>query len=224
MSDPISSKEKVLKKLRKSLLQKDIFFNPDLDFDSDVFIREDLSLLESFARNIREANGFLIQSKNTYQFLDQFFSLAEKRGWQEIVCLEENLQTMLKGCEFPFALKTEAALSAEVGLTGCEALVARTGSILLSSKNNLSRTISAYPPIHIVVAYRNQLIYGLKEFFQKNDGAQSSAWSIITGPSRTSDIERTLVLGAHGPKELIVFLIDEDMTGQTPDIKLQNPK
>ena len=210
MSDPISSKEKVLKKLRKALLQKDIFFNPDLDFDSDVFVRDERPLVEVFSSNMEEVAGSVILCKNEYHFLDLLLSFLEEKGLKELVCLEEELKAMFMHCELPVMLKAEDSLTADAGITGCDALIARTGSVLLSSRKNLSRTISAYPPVHIVLAYRDQLIYGLKEFFKNNDGTQSSSWSIITGPSRTSDIERTLVLGAHGPKEIYVFIIDED--------------
>jgi len=73
--------------------------------------------------------------------------------------------------------------------------------------------ISFYPHQHIVIARTGQLVLDLKDAFAmlKNKyGSQiPSMISTITGPSRTADIEKTLVLGAHGPKELFVFLIDD---------------
>jgi L-lactate dehydrogenase complex protein LldG len=210
MSDNITPKEKILKKLRKSLLQKDIFFNSKLDFDTEVFVREDKPMLDCFKDNLTTAHGNFIYCLNTYHFLDRFLALAEDKGWQKISCVEERIKSSLQSCEMPFDLNPEAVFNADAGITGCNALIARTGSVLISSGENLSRTISIFPPVHIVVAYRDQLIYGLKEYFLKNDATSSSMWSIITGPSRTSDIERKLVIGAHGPEELYVFYIDID--------------
>ena len=101
---------------------------------------------------------------------------------------------------------------AEVGFTLCEALIARNGSILLSNAGMAGRRLSIYPPIHIVLAYSSQLVPelkdGLKLIKSKYGHKLPSMITTVTGPSRTADIEKTLVLGAHGPKELFVFLLD----------------
>ncbi len=101
---------------------------------------------------------------------------------------------------------------AEVGLTLCEALIARNGSILLSNANMAGRRLSIYPPVHIVLAYTSQLMTDLKDGFKhiksKYGNQLPSMITTVSGPSRTADIEKTLVLGAHGPKELFVFLLD----------------
>jgi L-lactate dehydrogenase complex protein LldG len=111
-------------------------------------------------------------------------------------------------------VKKDEVRIADVGLTGCDALVARTGSVVLSSKENLSRTLSIFPPVHVVVAYRGSVVYDLKNYFSALNtiDIQSlpSMISIVSGPSRTADIEKTLVLGAHGPKEIHVFYIDQE--------------
>ena len=101
---------------------------------------------------------------------------------------------------------------AEVGFTLCEALVARNGSILLSNANAAGRRLSIYPPVHIVLAYSSQLVLDLKDGFNlinmKYGNKVPSMISNVTPPRRTADIDKTLVLGAHGPKEFFVFLLD----------------
>jgi L-lactate dehydrogenase complex protein LldG len=92
-------------------------------------------------------------------------------------------------------------------------LVARTGSVLLSSAQQQGRTASVYAPIHICIAYSNQLVFDIKDALQlvkEKYGAQiPSVLSFATGPSRTADIEKTLVVGVHGPREVYVFLVDQ---------------
>ena len=99
-----------------------------------------------------------------------------------------------------------------VSITSCEALIARTGSVLITSATESGRRLSVYAPVHIVIAYTNQLFPEIKDALQhvrnKYNGTMPSLLSITTGPSRTSDIEKTLVLGAHGPKEMFVFLLE----------------
>ena len=99
----------------------------------------------------------------------------------------------------------------DAGITECDALVAQTGSVLVTSRSAGGRALSVLPPHHIVLARRDQLIADLPAAFallkQTYGAGMPSMISFITGPSRTGDIERILVLGAHGPKELTVLLI-----------------
>ena len=84
---------------------------------------------------------------------------------------------------------------------------------MVSSRQSAGRRLSIYPPVHIVVASVGQLLPDIRDaliFMKKKYGHRlPSMISMITGASRTADIEKTLVMGAHGPKELILFLIDD---------------
>ena len=123
------------------------------------------------------------------------------------------MQSLLSKYEFPFYSTDTEFLNADVGITYCEALVARNGSVLVSNGTAAGRRLSIYPHIHIVIAYTSQLVLDLKDGFkllkEKYPESMPSMVSNITGPSRTADIEKTLVLGAHGPKELYVFLLED---------------
>jgi len=74
--------------------------------------------------------------------------------------------------------------------------------------------MSVFPEIHLVVGYTSQLVPDLKQALQKikkkYQDNYPSVISVVTGPSRTADIEKTLVMGAHGPKELYIFLIEDN--------------
>jgi len=146
------------------------------------------------------------------QLIEILLNLAEEREWRKIYCWEPTLQELLKKYDYPFFETDKNFYQADVGLTLCEALIARNGSILVSNANNAGRRLGIYPNVHIVVAYTSQLVMDLKDGFKliKTKYGQNipSLISTITGPSRTADIEKTLVLGAHGPKELFVFLLD----------------
>lgn len=101
----------------------------------------------------------------------------------------------------------------EVGITECDAIVAQTGSILITSKSAGGRGLSALVPHHLVLAKTSQIVPDLPaayEFLhQRYQGKFPSMMSLITGPSRTGDIERIVVLGAHGPKKLTVLLLQD---------------
>ncbi|HEY5041289.1 MAG TPA: LUD domain-containing protein [Verrucomicrobiae bacterium] len=97
----------------------------------------------------------------------------------------------------------------DVGISECDALVAQTGSVLVTNRSAGGRALSVLPPHHVVLARREQLVADLPAAFellqQKYAGNFPSMISFITGPSRTGDIERILVLGAHGPKKMTIF-------------------
>ena len=97
-------------------------------------------------------------------------------------------------------------------ITRCEYLVARTGTIVMSSAQLSGRTTSVYAPIHVCIAFTNQLVYDIKDALtglkDKYKGKIPSLITFASGPSRTADIEKTLVTGVHGPKEVYCFLVE----------------
>lgn len=97
----------------------------------------------------------------------------------------------------------------DAGISGCDCLIAQTGGILVTSGSAGGRALSVLPPHHIVIASESQLVADLADAFallRRTHGTIPVFLSFITGPSRTGDIERILVLGAHGPKKLTVLL------------------
>ncbi|HEX3627614.1 MAG TPA: LutB/LldF family L-lactate oxidation iron-sulfur protein [Verrucomicrobiae bacterium] len=144
-------------------------------------------------------------------------NLAAKEGWKKIGVHDGELTGAIAG---PLGLPTvktnggyaiDALESCDVGITECEALIAQTGTVLVSGRGSGGRTLSVLPPHHIVLARRNQMVPDLTVAFEKALEKLSNQFpgilSLITGPSRTGDIERILVLGAHGPKRLTILLI-----------------
>ncbi len=97
---------------------------------------------------------------------------------------------------------------AEIGLTGCDAAIAETGSIVLLSTAGRSRAISLLPPVHVVVVPVPRLRSNMAEVFEELGPAMDAAASctVVTGPSRTADIELTLTLGVHGPGKVVVVI------------------
>src|SRR4051812_21994656 len=132
MLDNRSSKEKILKQVRKALVQKDLDYSVKLDYDSDVFTKENEEADHLFARNFVFNNGKFVYCAHEFHFLDQFLTLAEEMEWNNIICLEEDMKAMFGSCGYPFISDPVGVLKADVGITGCDALVSRTGSIIIS--------------------------------------------------------------------------------------------
>ncbi len=110
----------------------------------------------------------------------------------------------------------DAFFAAEAGVSGVDYLVAETGSMVLFSRPDQPRSLSLLPPLHVAVADRRQLLPDLFDLFEERLWAEEnkmpSCLSLITGPSKTGDIELRLVTGVHGPGEVHVVLIDGPAT------------
>ena len=141
----------------------------------------------------------------------QLSSLIQKQSWGKVYCLEDNLCEMV-GAQVADRLVKNDLANCDVSITGCECLVARTGTIVMSAAQPGGRTTSVYAPVHICIAFTHQLVYDLKDALQlikdKYGNNFPSLITFATGPSRTADIEKTLVVGVHGPKEVYLFLVE----------------
>jgi len=116
------------------------------------------------------------------------------------------------GLPYPIDVSREALAKADVGITSADYALADTGSIVMLSRSGESRLISLLPPCHIAVIPVSRLLSGLDELLERlpDPLRESSAMAIITGPSRTADIELRLVRGVHGPGEIHVVLINTE--------------
>ncbi|HJP63232.1 MAG TPA: lactate utilization protein [Mucilaginibacter sp.] len=211
MRDITTSKEKLLKKIRKALLEKRDNPYPNLEDLPHYPQTEELPEV-MFAEEFTGAAGQFVFCEDEIQLVDNLLNLADQRKWRKIYCWEPALQELLLKYDYPFFETDKDFEQAEVGFTLCEALIARNGSILLSNAGMAGRRLSIYPPVHIVLAYTSQILTDLKDGFKliknKYGNQLPSMITNVTGPSRTADIEKTLVMGAHGPKELFVFLLE----------------
>lgn len=96
----------------------------------------------------------------------------------------------------------------EVGITSAQFGIAETGTLVIESDKEFNRLTSLIPPIHICVLEASKLRNNLGEVLSELNKNLSKSVTFITGQSRTSDIELTLALGVHGPRELFVFIVE----------------
>lgn len=208
-----TSREKILKKVRKALIHKaPVDFGP-VDFDSPIYTSPEDSLEIVFATKFSALNGKFLFCENKEEFVRTVSELIKVNNWTNIFCLEEPVKDLLLQTHISFSDQEKDFTAADIGFTLCECLIARTGSVLVTSRLAAGRRLPVYSNIHVVVAYTSQLVYDIKDglnLLKTKYGNQIPSMIVnITGPSRTADIEKTLVQGAHGPKEIYVCLIDD---------------
>lgn len=178
----------------------------------DVFKQEEESLAVRFAEEFVKVDGHFFYCENARELGRLIQELTITNEWKYLYCWDKDLQSFFDKLDFRACRIGKNLEKSEGGITGCEALIARTGSIMVSSRQAGGRTLSAFPPVHIVIATIDQVVQDIQDGFdviKKNyPRLIPSQISLITGPSRTADIEKTLVKGIHGPKEVYLFLVD----------------
>ncbi|TWI83519.1 L-lactate dehydrogenase complex protein LldG [Lacibacter cauensis] len=206
-----ASKENILKKIRQALSHPVPVPFPQSEGNNSVFQPPVDDMAVQFAQEFTKLQGKFVFCADEKDMAEQLLQLAAARKWDKVVCREQKLQQIFKQLKIPINFHDNLADS-DVSFTTCELLVSRTGTMVLSTANESGRTTSVYAPVHICIAYTSQLVYDLKDAIQvlreKYQGQLPSFISFATGPSRTADIEKTLVVGVHGPKEVFVFLIE----------------
>lgn len=208
-----SSREIMLRRIRESL-QKPAPQSAAPDFTAPLHPApaEDLAVL--FAQSFVRVGGVFYYCDSEDHFFDQLFAYKKEKNLENLYVWEPELKKLLHKAGLVFVGDEKDFIKqADASLTTCEALVARTGSVLVSGSNASGRRLSIYPDQHLVFARTSQIVpdigEGLQAVKDNHDGKLPSMISLTTGPSRTADIEKTLVLGAHGPRSIVLFLLDD---------------
>lgn len=199
-----TAKLNIINKIKKALANPVPLPFPDAENDEGIYHSPKDELAVVFAESFSGLQGKFVYCLDEQEMTVQLQHLIAAKEWTKIYCNESKWNDAFSN--------TIALESCDASITGCECLVARTGSVVLSAAQESGRTVSVYAPVHICIAYSNQLVYDIKDALTAmKDKYGSQIPSFITfasGPSRTADIEKTLVTGVHGPKEVYLFLIE----------------
>ena len=205
------AKENILNRIREALAHTTPMPFPQSEKNQAIYHAAYQEPEIEFAEQFTKLQGKFIYCINRQELAFQFASLVRKQDWSPIYCAEQRFIDLL-GEPLADRLTTTDLAGCQVSVTGCEYLVARTGSIVLSSAQQQGRTASVYAPIHICIAFVDQLVEDIKDALaaarEKHGSQFPSLLTLATGPSRTADIEKTLVVGVHGPKEVYLFLVE----------------
>jgi L-lactate dehydrogenase complex protein LldG len=198
------AKENILKKIRQALSHPAPVPFIQSEGTTSVYQPANDELEVIFANEFSKLQGKFAFCINEADMKKQLQELLIAKEWNKIFCNEDKWNDAFSN--------TINLASCDAAVTSCESLVARTGTIVMSTAQQSGRTSSVYAPVHICIAYVNQLVYDIKDALQlikeKYAGNIPSLITFASGPSRTADIEKTLVVGVHGPKEVYLFLID----------------
>lgn len=177
-------------------------------------------LADEFTKAVTDAQGEVIRNSSLNKSIQQFMIFCKDVAAKRIVingdsCLDShNLPDLMPDYEWFIAGRSQGDLrsfcaSADIGVTGADAALAQTGSIAVSSAPHKSRLTTLLPTIHVAFVPLSCLLPDIFHWTAYIEKPVPSSVLLISGPSKTADIERVLTVGVHGPKRLVVFLYDD---------------
>jgi L-lactate dehydrogenase complex protein LldF len=180
----------------------------ELNGPLEEIIFPDEDLVERFIRELEAVGGrgYRTRADQVSRTIIGFLKEREINTalmWDSILGLDEIL---LNQAGIKLVRKIDPSVKA--GITGAVVAIAETGSVVVSSGKGQFLSASLIPEIHLALITRAQIVSTLEEALQFNEVRRASATVLITGPSRTADIEMSLTIGVHGPAEMVVYIIE----------------
>ncbi len=189
-------------------------------------------VLERMAQSAFNAGWNVLRAATTEEATEYILSIAREQGARLVVRSAHEVFHRLpiddilaehgarltvataRGDSQREALRNDIA-RADIGITGVDYAIAETGTCVLVPRQGVSRLVSVLPPVHIAVIEAHQVYETLDDLFalrrlafMEGQGDMGSYLSLITGPSRTADIEQTLVTGVHGPMVVHMVILE----------------
>lgn len=230
------SRSRILERIRSSLQVNQPLLKAQADqypapHPRGPFVATDLDLLQQFEAELSALHGHVHLCDGPADALEQLGTLLEAAGASKVLAWQLNdlplpgIDSLLAGmgisCVEPNVLgaddraaQLDVLEEVPIGITGADVAIAETGSVLVASKQGRGRLASLLPPTHIAIVSAERIVQTMPDAFallreQYGDRMfeDRSNMAIISGPSRTADIELSLTLGVHGPKEVHVIVV-----------------
>ncbi|MDR1924784.1 MAG: lactate utilization protein [Planctomycetaceae bacterium] len=208
-----------------------VVWQTDDDNNTNIDLNKN-NLISEFKKNIEQVSGEFVECKNRLEIVKHIANIVRELDKAEVGIIapgntfvrdnaeELKLITGVKLYDPPetkqqIDMLSVAELSTcDIGIIEPEALLADTGSGLFCAKTRFERLAVYLPPISVIVATESILYKNLpeawKEVNNKIKETKTGEFVIVTGPSRTADIEKILILGVHGPKRVVVYLLRDE--------------
>ena len=210
--------------------------------NGEVFslVAEGEDLAARLQRELVGVGGSVVRVKHVAEAAQYITRLAKEKGAEVVVRWQSDLLDTLEiddalhagGANVHTAAPTseddaasrrqelrDLLARADLGLSGVDAVIAETGTLMLTAQPGQMRGVSLLPPVHVALARTDQVVAtfadALRTVQRAGEDVQqnlTSCISFVTGPSRTGDIELKLTVGVHGPGELHLVLLDEPNT------------
>lgn len=207
-----NSKQQILERLQSAHLSGNLYENLEKPATGNPFKVPVADFPSVFKRELEGISGKCFLVENEAELQKELTQILEAKQCTKVYT-SKAMSDKLAFLNVTVLTDSPALDENPIAISGCECLSARTGSVIVSAQTSQGRKMHSFSETHIIIAKESQLVQDIPDALAyvraKYQQGLPSAVTMITGQSRTSDIEKTLILGAHGPKEFIVFIVKE---------------
>jgi L-lactate dehydrogenase complex protein LldG len=212
---PGQTKEQFLSRIRNALRDRGEPVDLPADLEASRVIASDADLAATFAQRVEEAFMKPYRVANEDEMVDKVAEIVDSLGAKSAIVPDDELPGRIriverlkgKGLAISSPDDADASFEADVGITGVVGAIAESASMIVASGGARRRLASLAVPNHIAVVRAGQIVPDLIDWFAKNEASEAASEVLISAPSKTADIELSLVMGVHGPKEEHVVII-----------------
>lgn len=210
-----TNKEQILAKVRSAILEKDEkhFSNINLQDDTWIPFKEEDGEEFTFIERFKENGGIFMYFESIEHFKEAMQQFVVENNWQPLLTTSPEIKEILSDTDIIISDNyKDAERKKNVSLTTCECMIAQTGSIVISDICAGSRPSYSFVDTLLILARPSQFVSKLKDIFpllkDKYHDTMPAGMSIISGPSQSTAIDNTLVIGSTGYKQVALFLVE----------------
>lgn len=211
-----TSKEQILAKVRKAILEKDENHFSTINLQDDTWLpfKEEDGNEFTFIERFKENGGIFMYFEEMEHFKEAMKQFVVENNWSPLLTTSPYIKEIFADSDIEFSDDyKDLERKNKVSIIDCECMIAQTGSILVSDSSAGTRAAYAFADTLIVVGHPSQIVAKMKDAFwlmkEKYCDDQPASMTIISRSTRSTDIENTLVVGAYGFKQIALFLIEE---------------
>lgn len=211
-----TNKEQILAKVREAVMTKDenLFKDVNMQVDTWTPFKEEDGADFTFVERFKENGGIFVYFESKENFLDAMKQYIVENQWEPLCSTSKKMHEIFKDSGIALSRDYTTKCKKTVSITDCECLIAHTGSVVVTDKCAGSRAAYSNADVLLVFASPSQIVASMKDAIhlvkEKYGSDRPSETVIISGASKSTEIDNQLVIGAQGIKQIALFLVEEE--------------
>lgn len=217
--EQMTAREQVLKAIRDAQVDGNInHITHDIDFELPIFAplcddeKNMNTLAIHFAKNMDQSEGYFIYCEDDTELVQSIKTVIYERNFAPIFTNDPKIELLFTKTDISYIHQPEDLEKARVVVSFCDCLIARYGSVLLTSSMPCGAVGNVFPDVRFIIAFSDQLVENISDSIkvlkEKYGNELPSIITYLTGPSRTNAIDLKPIIGVHGTRELYVFYLN----------------
>ncbi|MBR6439114.1 MAG: LUD domain-containing protein [Bacteroidales bacterium] len=211
-----TNKEQILAKVREAVMAKDenLFKDVNMQVDTWTPFKEEDGAEFTFVERFKENGGIFIYFESKEDFIEAMKQYIVENQWEPLCSTSMKMEAVFKGSGIELNRNYTTKRKKTVSITDCECLIAHTGSVVVT--DTCAGSMAAYSNADTLLVYASpsQIVASMKDAIkilkEKYHNKKPTETVIISGPTRSTEIDNQLVIGAQGIKQIALFLVEEE--------------